>query len=214
MNLRPRDRIVLGIVVMLVAVGAFYMLVLKPEQNKATSLQAAITAQQQALAKAESDFSAGRAAQASLKADAAQWAALKLALPAQSDIPALLRNLERNAQAAHVKMQSITLTGSSGSTPSTAAPAPAPAAGAGAGASSVASQVPIQLTFQGGYAALNRLVKRLDGFVLLSGTKVHASGPLLSISSVSLSGAPLTVQLTATLYQLQPPPATTSPAGG
>lgn len=212
MNLRPRDRIVLGIVGMLVAVGAFYMLVLKPEQNKAASLQAAITTQQQALAKAESDFSAGRAAQASLKADAAQWAALKLALPAQSDIPALLRTLEHNAQAAHVKMQSITLTGASGSTPSTAAPAPAPTPATGT--PSVASQVPIQLTFQGGYAALNRLVKRLDGFVLLSGTKVHASGPLISISSVSLSGAPLTVQLTATLYQLEPPPATTSPAGG
>ncbi|HET8976974.1 MAG TPA: hypothetical protein VFN87_02390 [Solirubrobacteraceae bacterium] len=210
MNLRPRDRIVLGIVVMLAAAGAFYMLVLKPEQNKASTLQAAITSQQQALAKAESDFAAGRAAQASLKADAAQWAALKLALPAQSDIPALLRTLERNAQAAHVQMQSITLTGASGSTPSTPTPTPTPTTGT----SSVASQVPIQLTFQGGYAALNRLVKRLDGFVLLSGTKVHASGPLLSIGSVSLSGSPLTVQLTATLYQLQPPPATTSPAGG
>ena len=38
---------------------------------------------------------------------------------------------------------------------------------------------------------------------MVSGHTVHATGPLLSISSVSLSGSPnLTVQLTATIYQL------------
>jgi hypothetical protein len=63
--------------------------------------------------------------------------------------------------------------------------------------------VPLSLTFAGGYTALHNLVRRLDGLVVVSGHTVHATGPLLSISNVSLSGSPkLTVQLTATIYQL------------
>jgi type II secretory pathway pseudopilin PulG len=215
MTLRPRDRIVLGVVVLLAAIGTFYMLVLKPEQEKASSLQTAVATQQQALAQAERSFAAGRAAQTSLKANATQWAALKLALPAQSDIPALLRTLERNANAVHVQMQSITLTGASGAG-STTAPTTTPTTTGSTANTSVsgANSVPIQLTFAGGYAALNRLVQRLDTFVVLSGHRVRASGPLMSISKVSLSKAPkLTVQLTVTIYQLDAPPAATGTTG-
>ena len=45
---------------------------------------------------------------------------------------------------------------------------------------------------------------------------MHATGPLLSIGSVSLSGSPnLTVQLTATIYQLAAAsPAATTTTGG
>ena len=63
--------------------------------------------------------------------------------------------------------------------------------------------VPVQLTFTGGYRALNALVHRLDALVVMSGNAVHASGPLMSISNVSLSGSSnLTVQLSANIYQL------------
>ena len=51
-----------------------------------------------------------------------------------------------------------------------------------------ATPVPIQLTFNGGYVALNKLVRKLTGLVAMSGGKVHASGPLLSINSVNLAG--------------------------
>lgn len=201
MTLRPRDRIALGVILLVALVGAYYMVALKPEQHKAAALDAAIASQQQALTQAEQSYGAGRNAQASLKADGAEWAALGLAVPNQSDIPALLRTLERTANAVHVKMQAITLSGSSAS-PGSASAAPT-ASGTSTSSSSAATSVPVQLTFAGGYTALNSLVHRLNGLVGVAGGKVHATGPLVSISSVSLSGAPkLTVQLSATIYQL------------
>lgn len=207
MTLRPRDRIALGVILIAALLGAFYLLALKPEQQKASSLDAAIAAQRQTVTQEQQSYEAGRAAQASLRSRAAQWAALSLAVPAQSDIPALLRLLERNANAVHVKMQSIQLSGASGSSAGSATPSStagaSPSSGSPASSASGATRVPVQLTFAGGYRALNALVHRLDALVVLSGSTVHASGPLMSISNVSLSGsANLTVQLSATIYQL------------
>ncbi len=210
MKLRPRDRIVLGVILLLGLVGGYYKLLLAPESSKAMSLDAAIATKRQTLVTEQQTYAAGRLAVASLRANAAEWAALRLAVPAQSDVPALLRTLERTAASVKVKMQSIDLSGSGPAAASTATSTPT----AGA-TTTTATPVPIQLTFSGGYAALDRLVKRLDQFVVVSGTKVRANGPLLSISSVSLAGAPnLTVQLTASIYQLPTPAVAGTTTGG
>ena len=222
MTLRRRDRIVLSVVAVLAVLGAYYLVALKPERQQANALQAQITTQQQALTAAQQSYNVGRAARASLKADGPEWAALKLAVPQQSDIPALLRTLEKNAKSVHVSMQAISLSGASGSTPAAPAPATpaAPATGAptttgAAAAAPAATPVPIQLTFAGGYVALNKLVRKLTGLVALSGGKVHAAGPLLSINSVALTGTKsLTGQLTATIYQLAAPASTTTGGQG
>jgi hypothetical protein len=219
MSLRRRDRIVLAVAAVLAVLGAFYLVALKPERQQASALQAQITTQQQALTAAQQSYNVGRAARASLKTDGPEWAALKLAVPQQSDIPALLRTLEKNAKSVHVSMQAISLSGASGSTPAAPAPAPAttgaaPTTGAAA-AAPAATPVPIQLTFAGGYVALNKLVRKLTGLVALSGGKVHAAGPLLSINSVALTGTKsLTGQLTATIYQLAAPAGTTTGGQG
>jgi Type II secretion system (T2SS), protein M len=213
MNLRPRDRAALGVVLVAVMIGAFYMLLLKPEQHKAATLDTAIAGQQAKLVQEQRAVAAGRQAQAQLRAEAAQWAALRRAVPNQSNIPALLDLLERNANAVHVNMQAISLSGSGGS--STASPSTTTTSTGGSSSASgshAATGVPVQLTFAGGYAALNKLVHRLDSLVVFSGNSVHATGPLMTISNVSLTGAPkLSVQLNATIYQLS---AATSAAGG
>jgi Type II secretion system (T2SS), protein M len=219
MSLRPRDRLVLGVVAVVAVLGAFYMLALKPERQKASALQAQIVTQQQALAAAQQSYTVGRAAQASLKKDGAEWAALKVAVPEQSDIPALLRTLEKSAKSVHVSMQALSLSGSgtgAAATPAPAASTPASATGAaGAATTPAATPVPIQLTFGGGYVALNKLVRKLTGLATISGGKVHATGPLLSINSVALTGTKsLTGQLTATIYQLAAPAGTTTGGQG
>jgi hypothetical protein len=225
MTLRPRDRIALAVVVLVALVGGYYLLALKPERQKASALNAAIATQQQTLATDQQSYTVGRQAKASLKTDAAEWAALRLAVPSQSDIPALLRTLQENAAAAHVTLQSIQLSGATsaattpattaapaatGATSAAATPGAAPAASTGAATATAPTSVPLSLTFAGGYTALNSLVRRLDSLVVVAGGKVHATGPLVSISNVSLTGAPkLTVALTATIYQLTAPPTTT-----
>jgi hypothetical protein len=194
MTLRLRDRVGLGAVLILAVLGAFYLLALKPEHQQAKTLSTAIAGQHQALVAAQGKYATGRAARASVKATSAEWAAVRTAVPNTSDIPALLRLLERNANAVHVQMQAITLSGSASPAAGTSTPAPS---------TDGATSVPLQLTFGGGYTALHNLVGRLDGLVVVSGGKVYATGPLLSIDSVSLSGTPkLTVQLTAEIYQL------------
>jgi len=217
MNLRPRDRVVLAVVAVVGVLAAFYMLALKPERQKAGALQAQIATQQQALATAQQSYTVGRAAQASLKKDGAEWAALKIAVPEQSDIPALLRTLEKNAKSVHVSMQALSLSGSgtSAAAPAPAATTPTTPGGSAAATTPAATPVPIQLTFGGGYVALNKLVRKLTGLATIAGGKVHASGPLLSINSVALTGTKsLTGQLTATIYQLASPAGTTTGGQG
>jgi hypothetical protein len=234
MTLRPRDRVVLVVVGVLALVGAYYLLALKPERQQVSSLDASIATQRQALATAQQSYTLGRAGQASLKTDGGEWAALKLAVPEQSDIPALLRTLEKNAQAVRVSMQAITLSGSGSSSASSPAPtasSPAsPATGtsaagtssasaatgaAPAGTAPAATPVPIQLTFKGDYGALNKLVRKLTGLVVVSGGNVHATGPLLSVNSVSLTGTgSLTGTLAATIYQLAAPAGATTGGQG
>jgi len=217
MNLRPRDRVVLAVVAVVGVLAAFYMLALKPERQKAGALQAQIATQQQALASAQQSYTVGRAAQASLKKDGAEWAALKIAVPEQSDIPALLRTLEKNAKSVHVSMQALSLSGSgtSAAAPAPAATTPTTPGGSAAATTPAATPVPIQLTFGGGYVALNKLVRKLTGLATIAGGKVHASGPLLSINSVALTGTKsLTGQLTATIYQLASPAGTTTGGQG
>ena len=209
MTLRKRDRIVLAIVAAAALVGAFYMMALKPERQKASALQTQIATQQQSLASAQQSYNIGRAAQAALKTDGAQWAALKLAVPAQSNIPALLRLLEKSAAADHVAMTSLTLAGSTGASASTAS---TPATGTAAPS---ATPVPIQLDFTGGYVALNKLVSKLTGLVAVAHGSVHATGPLLSINSVTLSGSKsLTGNVSATIYQLAGAAGTTTGGQG
>ena len=210
MTLRPRDRVVLAVVAVLALLGAFYLLALKPERQKASALESQIVTQRHTLASAQQSYTVGRAAEAALKKDGAEWAALRLAVPEQSNIPALLRTLERNAKAVHVSMQAITLA-SSGSSSSTAVAPPPATTGA---TTAAATPVPIQLTFGGGYNALNSLVRKLTGLVQLSGGNVHATGPLLSVNTVSLTGTKsLTGNLTATIYQLASPAGTTGGQG-
>ena len=198
MTMRPRDRIALVAFLFAIAAGAFYVLVLTPEHHKAKALDAQIATQQQALATAQQQVASGRAAQATLRTAQAQLASLNVAVPTHSDMPEVLRALEQAAKTAHVQMQSITVGASAGATSQPGASTTAPSA-SGTG---TANATPIQLTFAGGYLALEKLVRRLDGFVVVSGNHVHATGPLLNVSSAQLSGAPkLVANLSANIYQ-------------
>lgn len=209
MTLRPRDKAALAIVGVLAVLAGYYMLVLAPVRHQASSLESSISTQRAALTQAESTFASGRAAQHSLRAHAAEWAALRVAVPEQADIPALLRTLQRTARSADVSMKAIQLESSS----SSAAAPPTTGSPTGSASSATASSVPIQLSFSGGYTQLAALVRKLTGLVSVSGGNVRATGPLLSISQVSLTGSPLTVQMTATIYQLGASTASSSTGG-
>jgi len=207
MKLTARDRALLGVVAAIALCAAFYVLVITPERHTAARLQTKIAAARTTLARAQRREAEGRAAEVALKASQADWGATQRAVPKVADIPALLRVLTRSAQAAHVSMRSIGLSGAGASASSSST--------ATATSPSVAGATTMSLTFQGGYQALNRLVDRLDAFVTTSRRSIGSNGPLIGIANVSVTPAPssshsstLSVQLTATIYQRSPVSAT------
>jgi hypothetical protein len=201
MTVRPRDRLGLLVLLALALAGAYYLLVLKPEQQKGADLSAAVTTQQQQLSQAQQDIAAGRAARGALRANASDWTSIGLAVPNRSDIPALLRRLERTATDERVKMQAIQITPASSSPTQAGGPAPAGRTSAAGGAIATG----IQLTVAGGYLAPDRFIHRLDGFVVVSASHVHARGRLVIISGVQIIGSSNPVaHVIATIYQLPP----------
>ena len=204
MSLRPRDRIAIGALAVLALVGLFYMLALKPEHQKVKTLNTEIATQQQAIVQAQQQVATGQAAVVSLRASEAQWAAVRLAVPAEADIPALLRLLERTTDAERVTIQSITLSGSSGGATGAGSGTTSGTSSTGSTSSnSAATPVPVQLSFTGSFGALDSLIQRLEGLVTTSDGQIRATGPLMNISSVQLSGSPnLSAQISASIYQL------------
>lgn len=203
-QLQPRDRALIAGVAVLAVVAAFYLLAIQPQDRRASQLARQLATAQTSLTSAQSAYAVGRQAQARLGKSAAAYAAAQKAVPATTDVPGLLRLLQGSAEAAHVKIQSIT-PGSSSATSATAAATTGTAAASST--SATPNSVPISLTVDGGYQALNRLVQRLDRYVKISGGRLHATGPLIGISNVSLTGANsasaggLSISLTATVYQ-------------
>jgi Tfp pilus assembly protein PilO len=212
MKLTSRDRVLLGVVAALALCAAFYVLVITPERHTAAHLQAQVAAARTKLARAQQRMADGRAAETALNASQADWGATQRAVPQVADVPALLKVLTRSAHAAHVSMQSISLSGS-GTSSTSGTQAVSSVAGA--------TTIPVSLSFQGGYQALNRLVDRLDAFVTISRRSIRSHGPLIGIGNVSVTStqsnshsSTLSVQLTATIYQRSATSSTTTGATG
>jgi hypothetical protein len=132
-----RDRIVILAVLIVAALGGFWMLVLKPKQEQAAKLGKDLDAAQQRLSQARSELDAGSAARAGYSANYAAVARLGKAVPSDDNVPSLVYQLDSTAQVTGVDFRSVKLASGSG-TPAPAAPAPA-AASAGQPASSGSS---------------------------------------------------------------------------
>jgi hypothetical protein len=203
MKMTKRDRALLGVLVVLLLCGGFYKFLLTPERHRANNLQTQIVSARSALAAAQQKDLAGHAAETALSKSQPDWAAAEKAVPENADVPGLLKLLARSARAANVVMRSISLAAptsatTGGTTTST---------GTTTGGLSLTT-IPVSLTFEGGYQALNRLVDHLNTFVAVSHQQLRASGPLVGIGSIAvaplsnaLHPAELSIQLTANIYQ-------------
>jgi Tfp pilus assembly protein PilO len=203
MKMTPRDRVLLGVLVVLLLCGGFYKFVLTPERHRANDLQTQIASARTSLATAQQKEIIGHAAETALAKSQTDWVAAQKAVPENANVAALLKLLARSASAAHVTMRSISLAAATSSSSSSTGTT----TGATASAPALTS-IPVSLVFEGGYQALNRVVDRLDTYVTVADRQVRASGPLVGISSVDVTplsalvhATRLSVQLTATIYQ-------------
>ena len=85
-----RDRIVIGVVALVVAVAGYWMLALKPKRDQAAKLGKQLDQAHQRLDQAQSDLRAGQAARAGYAANYAAVARLGKAVPSDDDVPSLV----------------------------------------------------------------------------------------------------------------------------
>jgi hypothetical protein len=219
-----RDRLMLmGIVALLVLLGAWFVVV-SPERQKADKVAAEVTSARAQLAGAESQEAEAHNAQASYATAYTSLVSLGQAVPASTETPALIYELDHASNSRDVQFSSITSGGSSDtSTTSTSSGT----TGASSTPSSGFSQQPFTFIFSGNFEHLYKLLDQLEGFTAQTpnGT-LRVDGRLLTIDGVNLTpdsdetggsgsgkskAGELTGTITATAYVL---PASQSALGG
>jgi Tfp pilus assembly protein PilO len=201
-----RDRLVLIAIAMLVLLaGGWYMLV-SPERQQASKLEAQVTTASAQLTSAEGELSSARGAATRYSNAYSSIVNLGKAVPATAEVPSLIFQLEQASNLKRVDFSSIVTGTGSGSSPSSATPA---------AVTSGFSQMPFTFVFNGNFFDLYNLFQQLNGFTQRTASgQLQIRGRLLTIQSVKLapvttgtasapgSHSQLTGTITATAYVL------------
>ena len=200
--MKPRDRLVLAMVGVAALAAAFWFLALAPKRERADAL-----AGQVAQAVVRRDAATAKAvraehAKADYAADYATVARLGKAVPPQADVPSLVFQIESAARGSKVDFRKVAVEDT---------PATAPGATAATSTSGI-SQTPVTFTFEGSFFCLQRMLREIDRFSRVKGSKVSVSGRLLTLDQVKLSagraGLPkVKAEITANAYVAPTPSA-------
>jgi type II secretory pathway pseudopilin PulG len=123
-----RDRVILVVVLAVGALGAYWMLALKPKRQEAAKLGQDLSSAQQRLDQARTDLQAGQAARSTFAANYSAVARLGKAVPSDDDVPSLVYQLDSTAKSTGVDFRSVKLKAGSNSAPATTTAANAAAA--------------------------------------------------------------------------------------
>jgi type II secretory pathway pseudopilin PulG len=207
-----RDRLVILIVAVIVAVGAVWVLVIQPKRDQADSLGSQVAAAQKQLDSARTETAAAEADRSTFARNYGAVAKLGEAVPSDDDTPSLVFQLQDAAHRAGVAFNSLVL--------SAASSTPAPATSTGSSTSQTVTAtlppgaavgpaglptLPFTFTFQGNFFHLANLLSRLERFVVATNKSVAVRGRLISLNAISLapstSGFPqMTATISATTY--------------
>lgn len=123
-----RDRTVLGVIAMVGALVAFWFLAFAPKRDEATKVADNVEEVRGQLDQVRQAVAAGEAARKRHDEDQAIVARIGKAVPADDEVPALLVQLEKAAEASGVDFRVIKLEGSAAAGAPTVQPAPQAAA--------------------------------------------------------------------------------------
>ena len=215
-----RDRMVVGIVALAVALIAPYMLVIKPKRDQEAKLQSQVSQVQSQLSSVRSQLAAGNAARAAFASSYTSLVRLGQAVPTDDNTPSLIYQLQAAAKAAKVDFQSLTFNaGTSDSTSSSSTKQPTPAGSSSSSSTSASSTnsssstlppgatigaagfpiEPFTFTFQGNFFHLADFMGRLQRFVVASNQKLWVSGRLMTLDAITLAESGSFPQITATI---------------
>ena len=193
MSLSPRDRTILGVVVLVVAVAAAWLLVIQPKRSELSKLQHQVSSAQSQLATAQQSLVAGQSARSQFGASYASMVRLGEAVPTDDNVGSLIYQLQSAANGTGVDFRSLSLAPSSGSS----APPPSSSAGSSqSGQNSLPPGVtvgsagfpvePFSFSFRGSFFHLADFFARLQRFVTPTQRGVLVRGRLLSLNSINL----------------------------
>ena len=183
-----RDRSILAVLAGVIALAAFWFVVLGPKRAEGEKLDSALAAGQQRLATAQGTVAAGTTAKAGYADDSATIARLGKAVPADDDLPSLLYQIQSSAKGADVDFGALergAANGGANGVASTTGTAGLPP-GAVVGTAGFAT-LPFSFTFSGSYFSLEHLLDDLHGYVNAHGDAVSVRGRLLTVDGFSLS---------------------------
>jgi hypothetical protein len=188
-----RDRgVLIGMVSLALLAAAWFMLV-APEREKASKLNASVSAASAQLATAEAELANARGAQARYASAYDSIVNLGKAVPPEQEVPSLIYQLDQASNQKQVEFNSI-VTGSSGAGAVSSGSGGAGSAGASAASTAVSnafSQMPFTFVFNGNFFNLEHLFQKLNRFTERTASgSLQISGRLLTVQSVKL--APIT----------------------
>ncbi len=206
-----RDRLMLLAVLSVALLGGFWMLVLSPQRKAAADAAARVTAAQTALDAARQQVSAGRAAQQAFRRDRTTIVKLGRVVPETDDIPTLLTQLQALATKEKVKFKAYAIdsAGASAATTATGSETDTTAAqnvgtqtGNGStqaiaplfppGSIEIAGglgRTPISLEFEGTYFQLERYLRAVQRFAVLSQKSSKTNGRLMIVDGFAYKAA-------------------------
>jgi Tfp pilus assembly protein PilO len=202
-----RDRMVVIGLSVLAILAAGWILVVSPERQQASQLQAQVASAQSELSSAEGKLASARTAQSQYATAYSSIVDLGKAVPPTAEVPSLIFQLSQASGQKDVEFSSIT----TGTGPSANATSAASQAASAAAASFTA--MPFTFIFNGSFFNIERFFRRIDSFATSNNSgSIQVSGRLLTIQSVKLSpldatgtkggSGALSGAITATAYEL------------
>jgi Tfp pilus assembly protein PilO len=212
------NRILLAVVAIAAAVGAYYFLVLSPKRAEVTRLDGEIAAKQSEVAQAKQTLAVYEKARGSYKANYTTLVRLGKAVPADDDVRSMMVQLQQAAASTGVDFEKIELaSGFAGSanttpaptTPTTASGQLASAPGAVPVAGGALSAMPFNFTFNGSFFDLSTFLARVEHFVSERNARLNVTGRLLRLETLSIAPGPkgfptMQAQIGAATYIVPP----------
>jgi type II secretory pathway pseudopilin PulG len=205
-----RDRTILGVVCLVVAIVAPYLLVISPKRTQAKKLETQISQVQSQLSTVQAQLAQGEQARAQFASSYTTLVRLGEAVPTDDNTPSLIYQLQAAAKQTDVQFQGLTFDagqgGTSSSTPSSNSTSSTLPPGATVGPAGFPVE-PFTFTFAGNFFHLSSFIGRLQRFVVQSNNHLSVSGRLMYLNGITLqpsgSGFPqITATVSATTYLL------------
>lgn len=211
-----RDRTVIAIVCLAVAIVAPWLLVIQPKRQQASRLSNQVNAMQSQLQSVRQQLAAGDQARAAFASSYTTLVRLGEAVPTDDNTPSLIYQLQSAAQGTGVDFQGLTFNAGTGGSSTSSTSTSSTAAGQAAtaplppGATIGPAGFPIEpftFTFAGNFFHLANFLGRLQRFVVANNQRLSVNGRLMTLDSISLvpssNGFPqITATIGATTYLL------------